>query len=917
MANDNIGPSGQWPAVGLALSGGGLRATLFHLGVLRALREAQELRKVTHIWAVSGGSILAGHLALNWARYNGTVEEVATVEQEVKFLAQRDLRNRILRRWFATLFLWKRGALLEREYNRFFQAAVMHNLPEVPRVHILACSMTKGSLCSFTRDFLYFYPDKLHVAPRERYPIHDVPVAFAVAASSAFPPLFPPIAITSKTLHIADVEPHFVTDGGVYDNLGATVLDHLEPGVLFREVYFSDAAARAQANRKSTFGFVFSRTVRATDLLMERIAALTRNRQARTFSYWDSSNEQSTLNIQRQEALKAVRTDLDGFSPELTELLIQHGYEQARYKLSLTGKPRSYPPGASGATMDAARIGREGSRRWRRLIGWDWAVGMMLLVWIVIPTVSICSWVHAKSARQKHLQDIAPIPKPNFLAERKSAHTITPGKDSVETTTTVCCVVRRRDSPQDLSLVVGDNSQSQEKRPIKLIPIVAPRDGQQLRYISNLLTTPWLNRPLSTEVAELKKDDVVTIVGGVSGDRRVKVLSSKRTGHCGRSWASLVSPDKAIPYVDAYELFDIAPDAANPRNSGSPVVTNDGRLAAISVCAEGERTYAVPIQSVFLEKSLEIVGSHLVPGACNGSAIVSLSDGFQAGDDEINVLRRYSWPPNLLNKSVLNRFANLVQKNKKGKEKELDVEAAAREGDVVYWIGSHESGGRERLFATSLDGLHMVGKPVTNLLQSIKRAVRTVGYDGEQNDKGPEIAIEGLTVLKSGELLMGLRRPLTADGRAFFFRIKNPRELIERGRFEGDIPTMLFYLNGMGVRGLETVGDRVVVLAGLSDRILPIDRKPVDLRVGLYELMPDTANWNVLKPKPLNFPFTSDLEGDLEGLMLMSDGHLYASRDSDDVGFPPCKNRNESEWYFSILDLGHFGSTNEPAQTVH
>ena len=50
---------------GLALSGGGFRATLYHLGVIRYLRDSGGLQHVSDIAAVSGGSILAAHLALN------------------------------------------------------------------------------------------------------------------------------------------------------------------------------------------------------------------------------------------------------------------------------------------------------------------------------------------------------------------------------------------------------------------------------------------------------------------------------------------------------------------------------------------------------------------------------------------------------------------------------------------------------------------------------------------------------------------------------------------------------------------------------------------------------------------------------------------------------------------------------------
>ena len=64
---------GSADRVGLALSGGGFRATLFHLGVLRALRDHDGLlSRVRHIASVSGGSIIAAHVALNWSRYTGT-----------------------------------------------------------------------------------------------------------------------------------------------------------------------------------------------------------------------------------------------------------------------------------------------------------------------------------------------------------------------------------------------------------------------------------------------------------------------------------------------------------------------------------------------------------------------------------------------------------------------------------------------------------------------------------------------------------------------------------------------------------------------------------------------------------------------------------------------------------------------------
>ncbi len=71
------GPCGRliMKRIGLALSGGGFRANLYHLGMVRFLRDAGLLSKVSHITSVSGGSIFAAHLVLNWDRYNGSPSE--------------------------------------------------------------------------------------------------------------------------------------------------------------------------------------------------------------------------------------------------------------------------------------------------------------------------------------------------------------------------------------------------------------------------------------------------------------------------------------------------------------------------------------------------------------------------------------------------------------------------------------------------------------------------------------------------------------------------------------------------------------------------------------------------------------------------------------------------------------------------
>src|SRR5262245_52478881 len=95
--------------IGLALSGGGFRATLYHLGLIRFLRDAGILPNVSHITAVSGGSIFAAHLVLNWGRYNGSPGEFDAAAAELLTFVRLDVRNRIVRRYPLGLTLvWPR-----------------------------------------------------------------------------------------------------------------------------------------------------------------------------------------------------------------------------------------------------------------------------------------------------------------------------------------------------------------------------------------------------------------------------------------------------------------------------------------------------------------------------------------------------------------------------------------------------------------------------------------------------------------------------------------------------------------------------------------------------------------------------------------------------------------------------------------
>src|SRR5689334_6521436 len=63
--HDTSGPPPE-PGIALCLSGGGYRAMLFHVGCLWRLNQVGLLARLNRISSVSGGSITAGVLGMNW-----------------------------------------------------------------------------------------------------------------------------------------------------------------------------------------------------------------------------------------------------------------------------------------------------------------------------------------------------------------------------------------------------------------------------------------------------------------------------------------------------------------------------------------------------------------------------------------------------------------------------------------------------------------------------------------------------------------------------------------------------------------------------------------------------------------------------------------------------------------------------------
>jgi predicted acylesterase/phospholipase RssA len=200
----------------LCLSGGGFRATFFHLGVIRLLAITGWLKKVTHVFSVSGGSILAGHMALNWESYSNLVDaEFHPLTSRLIEFGQTDVRGRILRRWVP--FIIGRTKLFERYLNSLYKDATLSQLPDTPKFHFLSTSLTSGQLCSFSKEQWTAISAVPGIPNFASVKSDYLKLSRVVAASASFPPFFPPVRIRATGLDLPKAASfqatHYLTDG--------------------------------------------------------------------------------------------------------------------------------------------------------------------------------------------------------------------------------------------------------------------------------------------------------------------------------------------------------------------------------------------------------------------------------------------------------------------------------------------------------------------------------------------------------------------------------------------------------------------------------------------------------------------------------------------------------------------------------
>ena len=377
--------------IGLALSGGGFRASLFHLGTLSALAEIGKLKDISVISTVSGGSIIGVlyYLKLKNLLETKKDEEITNkdyiklmdelVNEFLEVITNKNIRNEVLldlEIYFTSLNRTQKIAKLydkyfyskynmkflkdlliipkgEKKFNPRFQNFKRKN--KVPVLVINATNLNNGHNFQFHAtkigEVKSEFDKNFKVSfLRSGCEVYDkFLISEAVAASSAVPGLFP-----SLKVKLQDIELNLV-DGGVYENIGLNALfsENIE------EIIVSDGGYEMNNIKKLSFNYTLkllgfasylSRTIDVLidvnkDFIYEKIIQdkiLNILADSRKEFEIDCKDKKYMEDIEFEELFTKIRTDLDKFNIYEAYAIIYFGYKNMKETLKKDYKLDEY-----------------------------------------------------------------------------------------------------------------------------------------------------------------------------------------------------------------------------------------------------------------------------------------------------------------------------------------------------------------------------------------------------------------------------------------------------------------------------------------------------------------------------------------------------------------------------------------------
>ena len=234
--------------------------------------------------------------------------------------------------------------ILEGFYERHLVGkATLQDLPDHPDFIFNAYHLESGRNWIFSKNRVHSW----RIGDMER---PTVPLAKVFAASSAFPPAFPPVRLKFKPgdFQRSEFADHFhrdelretvtLGDGGVYDNLGVHAIRELS------NILVSDGGSPMQVSTMPRWKFWTNRITRAIDTAVEQTRALRRSHLMKQLTdgekkgtLWTVRTDPERYTAEKRfevegdwgDILGSIRTRLNAFSENEKSWLVNWGYLQA------------------------------------------------------------------------------------------------------------------------------------------------------------------------------------------------------------------------------------------------------------------------------------------------------------------------------------------------------------------------------------------------------------------------------------------------------------------------------------------------------------------------------------------------------------------------------------------------------------
>lgn len=340
--------------IGIALSGGGFRASVFHIGVFKTLAENGYMNKIKYISTVSGGSFTVALIfKLNNNQWPSDEEYLHKILPKLEqYFTKLGLGRKAICRLLLPkhwLNLFSRANIIAYSLKKDWGLSNnLSDLPTSPVWEINATTNETGKNWRFSKvkmgdwQFGFIMNPEYHIAD-------------AVASSAAFPGFIGRFAFKSsfyknwhdfdwdsktfnkKTKPIIFQKLH-LSDGGLYNNLGEEALIEKLGETLIKDINFlvvSDATQTLKTEQSKSIFNPLGRTLRLIDIAMDQIKLL----RVRTLHNFFEKNPKSGLYLQLGQyhklmedkfdlkKIKNIKTSLFSLSTEEYNELLKYGAE--------------------------------------------------------------------------------------------------------------------------------------------------------------------------------------------------------------------------------------------------------------------------------------------------------------------------------------------------------------------------------------------------------------------------------------------------------------------------------------------------------------------------------------------------------------------------------------------------------------